>query len=188
VLLSDTVGFIRDLPHHLVASFRSTLAEARHADLLLHVVDASHPAADQHIETVNRVLEDVGVDSSDPLLVLNKVDVVENRSIVDVLRSRYPHSISVSARARTGLDKLQRAVADRLAAGYLEARVEASVGNGRIHSFLSEHAEVTGTEYHDGRVTFECRIPRRFAGSLVKAGADVRTLDGASVNGKDEGF
>jgi len=86
VLLSDTVGFIRDLPHHLVASFKSTLSEARHADLLLHVVDASHPDASRHIETVNQVLSEMGVDSEDPLLVLNKTDLIEDRSLLDVMR------------------------------------------------------------------------------------------------------
>lgn len=87
VLLSDTVGFIRNLPHHLVASFRSTLEEARHADLLLHVVDASHPQAVQQIDTVNEVLADLGADATEPILVLNKIDAIEDRSHVDVLRA-----------------------------------------------------------------------------------------------------
>jgi GTP-binding protein HflX len=181
VLLSDTVGFIRALPHHLVASFKSTLAEARHADLLLHVVDASHAEAQQQIETVNQVLEDVGVDSSDPILVLNKIDAAPDRAVIDVLRHKYPNSIAVSARERIGLDKLQKAVADRLSCGYLDARVEADVGNGRVHAFLSEHAEVLSTEYHDSRVTFACRIPRRFARSLLKTGAEVTALDGSPL-------
>jgi GTP-binding protein HflX len=185
VLLSDTVGFIRDLPHHLVASFKSTLAEARHADLLLHVVDASHPQAQQHIETVQQVLKDVGVDSTDPLLVLNKIDAVEDRAVLDVLRAKYPGSVTASARTGAGLDKLAAAVADRLASGYLEARVEADAGNGRLHSFLSEHAEVIKTDYHDNRVTYECRIPKRFTHSLMKAGAEVTSLDGSPVNGRD---
>lgn len=183
VLLSDTVGFIKDLPHHLVASFKSTLAEARHADLLLHVVDASHHNADRHIETVNHVLAEVGVDSSDPILVLNKIDIAENRAMVDVLRTRYPGAVTVSAHSGEGLDRLQRAVSERLAQGYLEARVETDAGNGRVHSFLSEHAEVLSTEYHDSRVTFECRIPRRFAHSLAKSGAEVTALDGQPLEG-----
>ena len=185
VLLSDTVGFIRDLPHHLVASFKSTLSEARHADLLLHVVDASHPDATKHIETVNQVLEDVGVDSSDPILVFNKTDAIEDRSRLDVLRAKYPDSLTVSALTGAGIDKLAQAVADRLADGYVEAAVETEIGNGRIHSFLNEHAEVLKTEYVDSRVVFECRIPKRFAHSLTRAGAEVRPLDGSvlALNG-----
>jgi GTPase len=186
VLLSDTVGFIRDLPHHLVASFKSTLSEARHADLLLHVVDASHPQAAEQIETVNQVLDEVGVDSSSLILVLNKIDAAQDRSLVDVLRARFPEAVTVSAKERTGLEKLSRAVSEHLADGYLQARVETDAGNGRVHAYLSEHAEVTNTEYHDSRVTFECRIPKRFAFGLSKVGAEVTCLDGNPWNGDGE--
>lgn len=186
VLLSDTVGFIRDLPHHLVASFKSTLSEARHADLLLHVVDASHPQAVQQIETVNQVLDELGVDHSNLILVLNKIDAAEERSRIDVLRVRFPEAVTVSAKEGTGLDKLARAVSDRLADGYLEARVETDAGNGRVHAYLSEHAEVTNTEYHDSRVTYECRIPKRFAFGLSKAGAEVTGVDGSALTNGDE--
>lgn len=183
VLLSDTVGFIRDLPHHLVASFKSTLEEARHADLLLHVVDASHPDARHHVETVNQVLGDIGVDSSDPILVLNKVDAVEDRAVVDILRVHYPKSVSVSAKSGHGLDKLAAAVAERLGDGYLEARVEAEVGNGKVFSFLKEHAEVKDTAYNDGQVIYTARIPRRFAPGLAKAGALILPTDGSAWRG-----
>lgn len=181
VLLSDTVGFIRDLPHHLVASFKSTLSEARHADLLLHVVDSSHPEAVHHIDTVNQVLKELGVDSDDPLLVLNKIDAAEDRAQIDILRARYPKSITVSAREKLGLEKLEQAVSARLADGYLEARVQSPAGNGKLHAFLSEHAEVVKTEYEDSSVVYECRIPRRFAHGVVQAGASLTTLDGTPI-------
>ena len=166
VLLSDTVGFIRNLPHHLVASFRSTLEEARHADLLLHVVDASSPEAQRQIDTVEEVLHDIGIDAVEPILVLNKIDAAADRSVVDVLRVSCPNSVTVSARQGTGLDRLASAVADRLSDGYVQARVEASAGNGRLYAFLAEHAEVSQTEYNDSRVTFDCRIPRRFVHAM----------------------
>ena len=75
VLLSDTVGFIRDLPHRLIASFKATLEEARQADLLLHVADASNPGVRDQISAVFRVLQEVGIDEKDTLLLLNKIDV-----------------------------------------------------------------------------------------------------------------
>jgi GTP-binding protein HflX len=181
VLLSDTVGFIRNLPHHLVASFRSTLEEARHADLLLHVVDASHPEAQHQIETVERVLKELGIDGVDPILVLNKIDAVKDRSFVDVLRSKYPNSVTVSAATGDGLDKLNAAVAERLADGYLDARIETGAGNGRLHAFLAEHAEVTATDYTDSRVTFSCRIPRRFAYAIPGEDATVTLADGSPL-------
>jgi GTP-binding protein HflX len=175
VLLSDTVGFIRDLPHHLVASFKSTLAEALHADLLLHVVDASHPAAAEQIKTVNKVLEDVGIDGSTAILVLNKVDAVSDPSLVHVLRGVNDESVSVSALRKTGFETLTQAVADRLGGGYLDATVEASAGNGKLLSFLNTHAEIKHTTYTDNRVAYECRIPKRFLGSLRMDDTVVKT-------------
>ena len=165
-LLSDTVGFIRDLPHNLVASFCSTLEEARHADLLLHVVDASSPAADQQIEIVNQVLKEIGIDFARAILVLNKTDAVRDRSLVDILRASHDPAVSVSAIEKTGLDKLARLVAERLGDGYVEATLETSVGNGRLLAYLAAHAEVIRQDYVDSRVTLLCRIPRRLLKSL----------------------
>src|SRR5262249_4097436 len=118
VLLSDTVGFVRDLPHQLVASFKSTLEEARQADLLLHVVDVSHPEAEEQAETVERVLDEIGVGLDNFILVLNKIDAVEDRGLVDILRRKYAHAVTISAAQRTGLDKLGAMVAERLADGF----------------------------------------------------------------------
>ena len=160
VLLSDTVGFVRDLPHHLVASFKSTLEEARHADLLLHVVDVSDPEAEQQIETVNKVLDEIGVDHSNSILVLNKLDKCEDRARVDVLRRLNEDSVTTSARTGEGLDRLTAAVAERLADGYVNATVETDIGNGRLLAYLTEHAEVKDREYNDSRMTLHCRVPR----------------------------
>jgi GTPase len=166
VLLSDTVGFIRDLPHNLVASFRSTLEEARHADVLLHVVDASSPSAEQQIKTVNDVLHEIGIDGASAVLVLNKIDAVSDRSLVDVLRANHATAISVSAAQKTGLEQLEQIVAERLSDGYVEATLETGAGNGRLFAFLAEHAEVLNRDYTDSRVTVRCRIPRRLLGAL----------------------
>src|SRR5205085_5150063 len=85
VLLSDTVAFIRELPHHLVASFKATLEETRQARLLLHVVDASNPAAEEQIKAVKQVLTEIGCDGKPTLLVLNKVDQLTDHSYLHVL-------------------------------------------------------------------------------------------------------
>jgi GTP-binding protein HflX len=179
VLLSDTVGFVRNLPHNLVASFKSTLEETRHADLLLHVVDASAPDVLRQIETVEQVLEEIGVDNKEPLLVLNKVDAVEDRSLVDVLRVKYPQSISVSAKRREGLDRLAAVVAERLGQGYVDAEVETSAGNGRLLAFLAEHAEIVDRSYVDGRVKLQCRIPHRFLHGVQAGDATVTLVNGS---------
>ncbi len=101
VLLSDTVGFIRDLPHHLIASFKATLEEARQADLLLHVADAANPAVYEQIAAAYQVLEEIGIRQKDTLLVLNKIDALPDRARLDGLLSRYPDAVpSVPGRAR----------------------------------------------------------------------------------------
>lgn len=176
VLLSDTVGFVRDLPHHLVASFKSTLEEARQADLLLHVVDASHPDAERQIDTVHQVLEEIGVDRTNMLLVLNKVDAVADRSIVDVLRVKHLDCVSISARERLGFDKLEAAIISRLGDGIVIAEVETSAGNGKLFAFLSQCAEVTNRDYDESNnVRLTCRIDRRYLGKL-QAEAGIVTL------------
>ncbi len=185
VLLSDTVGFIRDLPHNLVASFRSTLEEARHADLLLHVVDASSPSAEQQIATVNEVLKEIEIDATRAVLVLNKIDALRDRSFLDVLRANHQLAVSVSAIDRTGLDQLARTVAERLGDGYVEATLETGVGNGRLLSYLAVHAEIERQEYTDSRVTLHCRIPRRFLSALP--GEDLLVHLGNGRSGKENG-
>lgn len=186
LLLSDTVGFIRNLPHHLVASFRATLEEARHADLLLHVVDASNPDVMRQIATVEEVLGELGVNSRDSLLVLNKIDAVEDHSYLDVLRAKYPTAISVSARQGIGLDRLSSAVAERLGDGYVQAEIETSAGNGRLLAFLAEHAEIQDRQYTDSRVRIECRIPRRFAAYVGGDDTTVTLHDGQVVGASVE--
>jgi GTP-binding protein HflX len=188
VLLSDTVGFIRDLPHNLVASFRSTLEEARHADLLLHVVDASSPAAEQQIATVNEVLKEIGIDAARAVLVFNKTDVLRDRSLLDVLRASHELAVSVSAAKKTGLERLGQIVAERLADGYVEATLETGVGNGRLLAYLAAHAEVVHEDYADSRVTLQCRIPRRYFDALPGEDAHVHLLNGngADLNGADD--
>jgi len=107
VLLTDTVGFIRKLPHHLVASFHSTLIEAIEADLLLHVVDAADPAHESHVEAVDEVLEKLLVTPQPQVLVFNKIDAIPDEDDVAALRVTHPGAILVSARRGAGLDDLR---------------------------------------------------------------------------------
>ncbi len=182
VLLSDTVGFVRNLPHHLVASFRSTLEEARHADLLLHVVDASSPEAERQIQTVYKVLDEIGIQVKNVLLVLNKVDRVEDQSMVDVLRRHYDDTVTISAVTGMGLNRLAEIVAERLSGGFAEIEIEASVGNGRLLAWLTQHAEELSRTYTDEtytRVRIVCRIPRQAIGQIP--GEDVTFIEHAAA-------
>jgi GTPase len=166
VLLSDTVGFVRDLPHQLVASFKSTLEEARQAHLLLHVVDVSNPEAEQQAETVEQVLAEIQIDMTHSILVLNKIDAVQDRGIVDVLRAKYAHSVTVSARDGTGLAQLGELAAEMLSDGFVEVELEASPGAGRLLAFLAEHADVLDRRYTDSAVLLRCRVSRNWLARL----------------------
>jgi GTP-binding protein HflX len=158
----------------LIASFKATLEEARQADLLLHVADASNPAVLDQITSVYRVLEEIGIQEKDTVLVLNKIDAIAERGDLHVLMNRYPHAVPISARRHSGLDRLAAVVSDALSRTFLDLDVETSVGNGRLFAFLASHGEVLSRHYHDDRVTVHCRLPRRYVGQIDAATADVR--------------
>ena len=103
VLLSDTVGFIRQLPHRLIASFKATLEEARQADLLLHVADASNPAVYDQISAVYDVSQEIGIQEKDTLLVLNKTDSLHSQQQLEGVLKRYPNAVPISARTGHGI-------------------------------------------------------------------------------------
>jgi GTP-binding protein HflX len=177
VLLSDTVGFIRDLPHHLVASFKATLEEARQARLLLHVVDASNPAAEEQIKAVNAVLRELGCENKPALLVLNKVDRVKDLSYLHVLQKHHSKAVPISAAAGRGLDSLQDAVIEALAADFTDAEIRTGAGNGKVLSYLGAHAEIYRQQYEDNRVLIRCRLPRHLLHHIQGPDVDVRFLD-----------
>ncbi|MFO0891037.1 MAG: GTPase HflX [Isosphaeraceae bacterium] len=174
-LLSDTVGFIRNLPHALVASFKATLEEARQADLLLHVVDASSPDAESQVKAVVEVLTELGLEDHPTLLVLNKADRVPDRSFLDVLRAHHRDSVTISAARRDGLDQLEQAVREALLDRALEAEVETGVSNGRVLAYLAQHAQIQDRLYDEDRVVLHCRIPRRCLNFLHENGVQVRS-------------
>lgn len=168
ILLSDTVGFIRDLPHHLVASFRATLEEATSADLLIHVADAGNPQADAQIKSAFDVLNDIGIREKDTILVLNKIDSIESPDRLAFLQNEYPLAIPVSAKTREGLDKLTAAVSDALSREFKTIYVEASVANGKVTALLARDGEILSREYTGEQVLIRCRVPERIVGKLLK--------------------
>jgi len=180
VLLSDTVGFIRDLPHRLIASFKATLEETRRADLLLHVADASSPQVDTQIAAVRGVLEELGVDEKDTLLVLNKIDAIPDRGARDRLLSRYPHALAISARSGEGVPALARATSDCLGRGFRDVDVETDPGNGRLLAWIGRHGEVLSRRFTADRVVVHCRIPAALLGRISGDEAVVQPHDPAA--------
>ncbi len=174
VLLSDTVGFIRDLPHHLIESFKATLEEARQADLLLHVADGSNTAVYDQIAAAYRVLEEIGIQRKDTLLLINKVDALQDRVRLDGMMSRYPHAVPLSARTGFGLSNLAAAVSEALSRSFLDVDVETGVENGRLLAYLAAHGEILSKQYRDSRVVIHCRLPSRHLDHIRGASLGVR--------------
>lgn len=187
VLLSDTVGFIRGLPHHLIASFRATLEEARQADLLLHVADGGNPAVFEQISAACRVVSEIGLEEKDTLLVVNKADAAVSRAQIDALLNRYPSAVPISARTGAGLERLAAAVSEALSRTFLDVDVELGVENGRLLAYLAAHAEVLSKRYDDSRVIVHCRVPANHVGRIEQDNGAIRPHANGLVTSGQEG-
>jgi GTP-binding protein HflX len=168
VLLSDTVGFIRNLPHDLVTSFHATLEEVAQADLLLHVVDASHPQSAEQIAAVESVLNILECSAKPTLLVFNKVDRFRDPIERQILLKRFPESISISARTGDGIDVLTARVAERLTKRLIDIDVEIPQSEGKLLAELSTWSVPVKREYVDSSVRMTLRVPSRALYKLEK--------------------
>jgi GTP-binding protein HflX len=178
VLLSDTVGFIRDLPHRLIASFRATLEETRQADMLLHVADASNPNVLHQISSVYKVLQEIGIDEKDTLLVLNKVDCEGAAERVEMVKERYPNAIAISAKSGLGLTQFSVAVSDALTKHFAELEIRLPLDDGKTMAWLAHNAEIISKQYNDDHALVHCRMPSSAAGKLASQGVDLRVIAG----------
>jgi GTPase len=172
VLLTDTVGFIRKLPHHLVASFRATLEEATNADVLLHVIDAAHPSIDEHKEVVDEVLRELGVDAERAILVFNKIDLLTH-SEEEAFRQRaqaiyQQRSVFVSAIEDKGMEELRSLLHEELRGLRPEVHVVIPASDGETVAVIYREGEVVGREDVDGQVELIARLPVGLLGRLQR--------------------
>jgi len=158
VLLSDTVGFIRNLPHHLIASFKATLEEAKNADLLIHVVDASHHEAEHQIEAVNTVLEEVGCGNSPVVVALNKYDAVKDLADFNVLAAGHPGAVVISALTGEGLSDLARAVGEEMSRRVMEVKISLPAADGKLYALLRRRGEILSQGVVDEHLEMRLRI------------------------------
>ena len=147
VVLSDTVGFIRNLPPTLIASFHATLAEVRQADLLLHIVDASSGVMEQQIAAVEEVLKTIGADAVPVVMVFNKVDVVYSKTILLAYRRRYKQAVSISALTGDGMHQLKELIKAHIDGRSRKITVRFPVTNGALDAFVRSRAQVTEESY-----------------------------------------
>ena len=166
VLLADTVGFVRNLPHHLVASFHATLEETLHADLLLHVCDASDPELAAHTEAVEEVLSTLGADDIPRLIVLNKIDRV-SREARAKLRHDSPEAVLISARSGEGAEELDRAVSAILDRWSLHLDLDVPAGAGRLLAHIRHTARIESECFEGDRWKARVQIPPRHWNAMV---------------------
>lgn len=157
VLLSDTVGFIRKLPHRLVESFRSTLDEVLQADFLLHVIDSSHEGFEEQMRIVVETLHEIGVDHENIINVFNKIDAVTDKQTLRSLRQKYPEALFVSAKRGINLNALKKAVGDYVARDYQCRTLRTHISNYKLIGYLYEHTEVLEKKHVDEDVVLEYR-------------------------------
>lgn len=166
LLLSDTVGFIRKLPHHLIESFKSTLDEIRESDILLHVVDASSKTVDDYIHIVNNTLKEINSYSKPTILVFNKVDAVKDQDIITGLKRDYPDAVWISAERNIGLNNLEEEINNKLIENSIERTIEIPVTEYKVVSLIHEIGEVISEEFNEDKVRLSFRIPKKYLGEL----------------------
>lgn len=166
ILLTDTVGFIRKLPHHLVASFRSTLDEVRNADVLLHLVDLSHPNFREHIHAVEETLLELDIDRKPILIVFNKVDQVQDSDLLHQVRFEFPNSVLVSAFRGMNIPELKNQVLAILENGYTELTAELPQDASKALAYIHSVSQVTETTYFETTVKLKFRVNKRHETSI----------------------
>ncbi|MBK6455643.1 MAG: GTPase HflX [Gemmatimonadetes bacterium] len=187
VVLTDTVGFIRKLPHHLVASFRATLEELHEADLLLHVIDASHPSWEEQREVVDDVIADLGAHEKPMLYVFNKSDNLtpgEVEGLGTRVQHLFPHSVVVSSVAPGGLDPLREVLRERVRRFKPMVELRLGHGDGKLLAELHRTGEVLAQRHTEEGMFVQVRLDEAALGRALRAGASVvgaGTTAGASA-------
>lgn len=162
LLLTDTVGFIRNLPHRLVEAFKATLEEATLAEFLIHVIDASQPAAQEYYETTLRVLKELGANQTRMITAWNKVDLVEDRSLLPSLKGLDPECVFISIHSGEGLDELQQRMQDMIANWVVHMDLTIPHERADLISMIHDQGKVLEQRYEYDGVHLTASIPRRF--------------------------
>jgi len=168
ILLSDTVGFIRKLPHSLIASFRSTLEEVREADILLHVVDVSHPLFSEHISVVNETLGEIGAGGKPTIMVYNKIDRLGDRTILGHLVRNGADAVCISATRSINRSGLEEKIIDLLDTNVSEQTIRLGHEDYPLLAQIHELAEIVERRYEDDHILLRFRMHPRYAEKMKK--------------------
>ena len=176
ILLVDTVGFIRKLPHHLIASFKSTLEESQDADLLLHVIDCTHPFFRDQMQVVNRVKKEMKIENCPAITVLNKIDLIEDKTMLSELKQEFDPCFLISAKRNMFVVDLKKEIIQQVRQQKVTANIKMDITEQKRLASIYQWAEVLNKEFEDGFVRLEIQFPgnkREWFYKLIEDGVAV---------------
>lgn len=168
ILISDTVGFIRKLPPNLIASFKSTLAELVESDILIHVVDVTHPLFEEHIQVVNETINEIGAQSKQTILVFNKIDLLKDRIFLNELLNKYKEAVAISAKRNININALKNKILRILSDEFVEKEIVTNHQNYDVISKLYQIGEVLEKKFRNNRVYLKIRMNKKQLGHFSK--------------------
>lgn len=168
ILVSDTVGFIRKLPPHLIASFKSTLNEVRDADIILHVIDLSHPFYEDHLKVVEDTLKEFGSESKIVFKVFNKVDAVPDRNRIEYVKNYYSDSVIISAIKGINVPALRKKLKNLVENSFTEEKINLNIAQSKIAAQIYQLAEVISTKYDDDIMIISYRANKQNSDKIKK--------------------
>ena len=166
IVLSDTVGFMHELPHHLIAAFRATLEEVQEADLLLHVLDVSHPQFRQYYDSVIDVLKELRAFDKPTIYVLNKIDKLEDVHWLKNFQENFDHCVSISAKTGKNIDGLLTKISELLSPGFVEINVEVPIARMDLVHLAHKEGEVLSIKYYNDRINIRASVPISLVGKF----------------------
>jgi GTP-binding protein HflX len=159
ILFVDTVGFIRKIPHTLVAAFKSTLEEAIHTDILLHLIDVSHPLAEEQAEATLQVLAELGAEDRPVITILNKIDACEDKTKIEILKEKYPKAVAISALSKEGVEELLARITEEVANLRKVFHLRIPQSEYKLVSDLMREGRVLSSDYEDNDVLLTVEVP-----------------------------
>lgn len=168
LLISDTVGFIRKLPSHLIASFKSTLNEVRDADIILHIIDITHHHFEEQISVVDQTLKELESDRKTQIKIFNKVDALAERDRISFIRNKYPDSIIISAQRGINISEIKEKLIEITEAAYVEENIELKLNESKKAAKIHSLAEVLSTEYDDETIHITYRTTKENSEKIKK--------------------
>ena len=171
VLLTDTVGFLRKLPHTLIESFKATLEEVSEADLLIHIVDLSHPRVDEQMDAVDAVIKEIDAFGKQTLIVFNKIDHLKNRELADIYVKRFPGSVAISARTGEGMANLVQALENALSSWRLRSRFRIPANESALIAEIHRVGHVLEVRYEGDDALIVAHVPPHLEQKLARYSA-----------------